>query len=215
MNFYLYSFVLMILFSSCSSNFLSGRRFNLYLVKVEKNQIKKSSPNAAIQIPGKSTEVISASSENQIILIKEKEHPCISIHNKDVNSKPTASIRLNTNIAQLANLTIQDSSKFITNTTIPASNINIKPWDWASIISFIAGVLGVFLYLFYLIDGGVILWLLLLLSSIIFGGIGLARTSKKKRRGRGLAALGLTLGIAQVIFVTLLIIMFFEFIFLI
>jgi hypothetical protein len=64
----LYPFVLMILFSSCSSNFLTGRKFNLDLVKVEKRQVPKvlkTNPNIK-QIEPK--EILLASNEDPIIL---------------------------------------------------------------------------------------------------------------------------------------------------
>lgn len=66
------------------------------------------------------------------------------------------------------------------------------PFDWASIVGFVSGILG------WAVPG---LWLL----GIIFGAIGMKRTKDGSLRGRGLAVAGFVLGLTVPLVVILLI----------
>ena len=66
------------------------------------------------------------------------------------------------------------------------------PFDWASIVGFVSGILG------WAVPG---LWLL----GIIFGAIGMKRTKDGSLRGRGLAVAGFILGLTVPLVVILLI----------
>ena len=209
-NTILYSLLMMLLISSCSSNFLSGRKFNLDLVKVEKKQIEKASPKVALQIPGKSTEVISASSENQILLSSFERQ--ILNDDLDLNLQQDSIVlsKINTSTKHLS--VVLDSinvKKATAEPKAPAPNVH---WDWVSILSIVAGLISAILLGFFLSEL-ILLWLFLSLLSLVLGAIGLSRTEYGKLKGRGFAIAGFILGLAQLIFLIILIVFFFLYFF--
>ena len=66
------------------------------------------------------------------------------------------------------------------------------PYDWASIVGFVTGVLGFVVPLFWILG-------------IVFGAIGMKRTKDGSLRGRGLAVAGFVCGVAMPALVLLLV----------
>jgi hypothetical protein len=206
----------MILFSSCSSNFLTGRKFNLDLVKVEKKQAPKASKTYPEFTKIEPTEILLASNENPIILNEQFE-----IEVTEPSKLEKATFNLSPDLENFSEKYIElaavDTSKVKSNIELPNENKKVKTWDGFSIASFSISVLAILLLLAFpllsILEFILIFFffeILLAVASIIFGAIGLKRTSKKKRRGRGFAILGLCLGIAQILYwigITILIVL--------
>jgi hypothetical protein len=206
-NFLLVLFVIILFLASCSSNFFTGRKLNLDLVKVEKKQVPKALKTNLNDKQIEQNEILLTSNENQIVLkgqlkIEEEEAPNLE------KSKLHSSNGLEKITGKYIKLPIIDTTKLKSNSENSKEiDRRGKTWDGFSIASFSISVLAIlllftfplllifeFILIFYFFE------ILLALTSIIFGGIGLSRTSKKKRRGRGFALLGLCLGIAQILY---------------
>jgi hypothetical protein len=202
----LYSFVLLILFSSCSSNFLTGRKFNLDLVKVEKKQALKTSKTYPEFTKIEPAEILLASNEDPIVL-NEKFEIELTEPSKLEKATFNPSPDLENFSDKSIKLSVVDTSKVKSNIEIPNDNKMVKTWDGFSIASFSISLLAILLLftfpLLTIIDFVLIFFffeILLAVTSIIFGAIGLKRTSKKKRKGRGFAIFGFCLGIAQLLY---------------
>jgi hypothetical protein len=184
---------LILLLSSCSSNLFTGRKFDLDLVKVEKKKPNEISRKDSKTTEIKSNDAILASSELGYVEIE-----------KPTKIENWESSTLN-GIDQTKNEEVVKSSKSKENQVNnnltkkakpnkPSSPKDGSSWDWASIVSLSAGVLGLFTapILF-----GVV--------AIVFGAIGMSRTSKGKGKGKGFAIAGLVLGIIEVLILFLVI----------
>ena len=73
--------------------------------------------------------------------------------------------------------------------SVPADSS--APYDWASIVGFVTGVLGFVIPLFWILG-------------IVFGAIGMKRTKDGSLRGRGMAVAGFICGLAVPLLVILL-----------
>ncbi len=202
----LYSFVLMILFSSCSSNFLTGRKFNLDLVKVEKKQAPKASKTYPEFTKIEPSEILLAYNEDPDVL-NEKFKIEVTEPSKLEKATFNPSPDFENFSEKYIELAAFDTSKVKSNIELPKENKKGKTWDGFSIASFSISLFAIlllftfplltileFILIFFFFE------ILLAVASIIFGAIGLKRTSKKKSKGRGFAIIGFCLGIAQLLY---------------
>jgi hypothetical protein len=191
----LLSLVAILFLSSCSSNLFTGRKFNLDLVKVDKNKtnqvIRKDSKATEI----KTSEALVATTENSYVEIAKPDQienweiskPKSTENPQNIQSDSKSLIKENTKKAD-----DKIAPKSISKPNKSSSSKSGGEWDWASIVSLSAGVLGLF-----------VAALPLGICAIVFGAIGMSRTSGGKRKGKGFAIAGLILGILEVLLIFL------------
>ncbi len=189
-HFFFFTFMLMIMLSSCSHNLFTGRRFNLDLVKVERKQVEKSSNTTAFKHLKKSDDIVYPISENHFVLNEGKLIADKRELLSKVNAKETSSFLKTTK----NKISFIDSTKVKQN--IAAPNIDIKEIhnDVYSKNSFLFFVLSLFFLVFRFSLWSLIIMLIFSVIAIILGIIGLKNTSNGKAYGKGLAILGLVLG---------------------
>lgn len=173
----------------------TGRKFNLDLVKVDKNKtnqvIRKDSKATEI----KTSEALVASTENSYVEISKPSQ----IENWEISKPKSLENSQTKNVAETKSI-IEKPNKSDSKITLKSNSKPNKPistkeggeWDWASIVSLSAGVLGLF-----------VAALPLGICAIVFGAIGMSRTSGGKRKGKGFAIAGLILGILEVLLIFL------------
>ena len=183
--------------SSCSSNLFTGRKFNLDLVKVDKSKTNEVARKDSKTTEIKTSESLIASTENSYVEIAkpsqietwEISKPKSTENPQNIQSDSKSLIKENTKKAD-----VKISPKSILKPNKPSSSKNGGEWDWASIVSLAAGVVGLF-----------VAPILFGIVAIVFGAIGMSRTSNGKRRGKGFAIAGLILGIIEVILIFLVV----------
>jgi hypothetical protein len=200
----IYSFIffsVILILSSCSSNLFTGRRFKLDLVKVEKS-IPEHLPITNIQISPRQTIKPQATSNKDHLDIKPLSIKLNSLQ-PDVNSKQKSIHKQNLEQESQtqSNLIVKSNSNVFEDDTIQ------NGFDWISLVSLISGIAGTFLFIYLLFTGYSGLWMVSLFFSIILGIFGIFRTRHKKRKGKGFAIAGLTLGVLQILYLITIIIL--------
>jgi hypothetical protein len=194
------------LLSSC--NLISGRHYNLNLVKVQKNISSEKKAKATEDAVTKTEKNIYASSEKTYDI---EEFATVKLKTKlhqpnDTKAKKSLNKKVASSVAQKYNKVQSKDSKF----HFPIENIDKKPWDWASFVALFFSVLGgLFLSSIFttarnsnlimaLIFYGIIPVIFGILG-LLFGLIGYARIVNGKAKGLGLTIAAITLSVLLIL----------------
>lgn len=190
----IWAFLGILLLSSCKLGIITGKKFQLDLVKVQKEKPKFFEKKMPAELENK--ELILASTEANFASFSQAEKRVFTKKSNII--QPTSSHYLEK----------ESGGKKQIPSTAPVPKEETpkeekKEWDWASITSFTVGLVGLLSFTL-----GVLF--VFGLFALVFGIIGLNRTAKGKRKGRGLAIAGTIIGIVPAILFALLLIYIFA-----